>query len=99
MKFSELKFIKGICQLDYNYYVLSFAQIEDNSIYECAVFNRVKLPIDLPGVKIEKIINNKWVKINFTESDIEAMIRKFWLITGIKQPKQLKESEFYKDIF
>jgi len=27
------------------------------------------------------------------------MIRKFWLITGIKQPKQLKESEFYKDIF
>ena len=99
MKFSELKFIKGRCQLDYNYYVLSFTQIEDNSVYECAVFNRVKLPIDLPGVKTEKIINNKWVKINFTELEVEAMIIKFWAITGIKKPKQLKESEFYKDIF
>ena len=99
MKFSELKFIKGRCQLDYNYYVLSFTQIEDNSVYECAVFNRVKLPIDLPGVKTEKIINNKWVKINFTELDIEAIIIKFWAITGIKKPTQLTESEFYKDIF
>ena len=99
MKFSELKFIKGRCQLDYNYYVLSFFQIENKSVYECAVFNRVKLPIDLPGVKTEKIINNKWVKISFTKSDIEAMIIKFWAITGIKKPKQLKESEFYKDIF
>ena len=99
MKFSELKFIKGICQLDYNYYVLSFAQIEGDSLFECAVFNRVRLPVDLPGVKTEKIKNNKWVKINFTELDIEIMIRKLWLITGIKQPKQLKESEFYKDIF
>ena len=99
MKFSELKFIKGRCQLDYNYYVLSFVQIENDAVYECAVFNRVKLPIDLPGVKTEKIINNKWVKVNFTELDIEAMIIKFWAITGIKKPKQLKESEFYKDIF
>ena len=99
MKFSELKFIKGRCQLDYNYYVLSFTQIEGNSVYECAVFNRVKLPIDLPGIKTEKIINNKWVKINFTELDIDAMIIKFWAITGIKKPKQLNEKEFYKDIF
>ena len=99
MKFNELKFIKGRCQLDFNYYVLSFTQIGNNSVYECGVFNRVKLPIDLPGVKTEKIINNKWVKINFTELDIEAMIIKFWAITGIKKPKQLKENEFYKDIF
>ena len=99
MKFTELKFIKGRCQLDYNYYVLSFSQIEDNSVYECAVFNRVKLPIDLPGVKTEKKINNKWIKISFTELDIEAMIIKFQAITGIKKPNQLKESEFYKNIF
>ena len=99
MKFSELNFIKGKCQLDYNYYVLSFVKNKENSVYECAVFNRIKLPIDLPGVKTEKIKNNKWVKINFTESDIEAMIRKFWAITGIKEPKQLKESEFYKNFF
>ena len=51
MKFNELKFIKGKCQLDYNYYVLSFSQIEDGIFYKCAVFNRAKLPVDLPGVK------------------------------------------------
>ena len=34
MKFSELKFVKGICQLDYNYYVLSFAQIEGDSLFD-----------------------------------------------------------------
>ena len=99
MKFCELNFIKGKCQLDYNYYVLSFTQIGDNSVYECAIFNRVRLPIDLPGVKTEKTINNKWVKINFTELDIEKIIIKFWAITGIKRPKQLKENEYYKDIF
>ena len=99
MKFSDLKFINGKCQLDYNYYVLSFAKIENYSIYECAVFNRAKLPVDLPGVKIEKVINNKWIKIKFTEKDIEAMIIKFWAITGIQKPKQLKEGEFYQDIF
>jgi|TARA_B110000495_G_scaffold163407_1_gene148664 hypothetical protein len=99
MKFNELKFIKGKCQLDYNYYVLSFSQIENGIFYKCAVFNRAKLPVDLPGVKTEKIKNNKWVKINFSESDIELMIRKFWAITGIKNPNHLKENEFYKDVF
>ena len=94
-----MKFINGICQLDYNYYVLSFKKIYNENIYECSVFNRAKLPVDLPGVKIEKIKNNKWVKINFTEFDIEKMIRKFWAITGIKHPKQLDANEFYKDIF
>ena len=71
----------------------------NENIYECSVFNRAKLPVDLPGVKIEKIKNNKWVKINFTEFDIEKMIRKFWAITGIKHPKQLDSNEFYTDIF
>ena len=99
MKFNELKFINGKCQLDYNYYVLSFNKIDSHAVYECTVFNRVKLPIDLPGVKTEKIQNNKWVKINFTKSNIEVIIRKFWIITGIKKPEQLKESEFYKNIF
>tara|TARA_X000000368_G_scaffold260234_1_gene205822 strand:- start:2681 stop:2980 length:300 start_codon:yes stop_codon:yes gene_type:complete len=99
MKFKDMKFINGICQLDYNYYVLSFKKIYNENIYECSVFNRAKLPVDLPGVKIEKIKNNKWVKINFTEFDIEKMIRKFWAITGIKHPKQLDSNEFYKDIF
>tara|TARA_B100001758_G_scaffold221127_1_gene210275 strand:+ start:466 stop:765 length:300 start_codon:yes stop_codon:yes gene_type:complete len=99
MKFKDMKFFNGICQLDYNYYVLSFKKIHNENIYECSVFNRAKLPVDLPGVKIEKIKNNKWVKINFTEFDIEKMIRKFWAITGIKHPKQLDANEFYKDIF
>ena len=99
MKFKDMKFINGICQLDYNYYVLSFKKTSNENIYECSVFNRAKLPVDLPGVKIEKIKNNKWVKINFTEFDIEQMITKFWAITGIKSPKQLDADEFYKDIF
>ena len=99
MKFKDMKFINGICQLDFNYYVLSFKKIYNENIYECSAFNRAKLPVDLPGVKIEKIKNNKWVKINFTEFDIEKMIRKFWAITGIKHPKQLDSNEFYKDIF
>lgn len=99
MKFKDMKFINGICQLDFNYYVLSFKKISNKDIYECSVFNRAKLPVDLPGVKIEKIKNNRWVKINFTEFDIEQMIIKFWAITGIKYPKQLDANEFYKDIF
>ena len=99
MNFCDLNFIKGRCQLDYNYYVLSFEQIEDTSVYECSVFNRVKLPVDLPGVKTEEIKNNKWVKLKLTELDIEVMIKKFWAITGIKKPKQLKEREFYKNLF
>ena len=99
MKFKDLNFINGKCQLDYNYYVLSFSKIINEKTFECAVFNRAKLPVDLPGVKVEKIKNNKWVKINFTEFDIEKMIRKFWAITGIKHPKQLDSNEFYKDIF
>ena len=99
MKFKDMKFFNGICQLDYNYYVLSFKKISNENIYVCSVFNRAKLPVDLPGVKIEKIKNNKWVKINFNEFDIEQMITKFWAITGIKSPKQLDADEFYKDIF
>jgi hypothetical protein len=99
MKFKDLIFINGTCQLDYNYYVLSFSQIINKKTYECAVFNRAKLPVDLPGVKTEKIKNNKWVKIHFTKIDIEDILIKFWAITGIKDPKQLDQSEFYKDIF
>lgn len=99
MKFNDLKFTNGTCQIDYNYYVLSFTKVEDNNCYVCAVFNRAKLPVDLPGVKTEKILNNKWVKINFNQIDIDAMLQKFWAITGIQYPNFLKENEFYKDIF
>ena len=99
MKFNDLNFVEGKCQLDYNYYVLSFTQIIDQNLYECAVFNRAKLPVDLPGVKTEKIKNNTWVKIRFTKNDIEDIILKFRAITGIKYPKQLEKSDFYKDIF
>jgi hypothetical protein len=99
MIFKDLNFVNGKCQLDYNYYVLCFSQIENKKTYECAVFNRAKLPVDLPSVKTEKIKNNKWIKIHFTKSDVEDMLNKFWAITGIKNPKQLDESEFYKDIF
>jgi hypothetical protein len=99
MIFKDLNFINGKCQLDYNYYVLCFSQIENEKTYECAVFNRAKLPVDLPGVKIEKIKNNKWVKIHFTKKDVEDMLIKFMAITGIKNPKQLNQNEFYKDIF
>ena len=99
MIFKDLNFVNGKCQLDYNYYVLSFSQIENKQVYECAVFNRAKLPVDLPGVKIEKIKNNKWVKIHFTKKDVEDMLIKFMAITGIKNPKQLNQNEFYKDIF
>ena len=99
MIFKDLNFVNGKCQLDYNYYVLSFSQIENEKVYECAVFNRAKLPVDLPGVKIEKIKNNKWVKIHFTKKDVEDMLIKFMAITGIKNPKQLNQNEFYKDIF
>ena len=99
MIFKDLNFVNGKCQLDYNYYVLSFSQIENEKVYECAVFNRAKLPVDLPSVKTEKIKNNTWVKIRFTKNDIEDMILKFRAITGIKYPKQLEKSDFYKDIF
>ena len=99
MKFNDLKFVNGICQLDYNYYVLSFTKQGNQKLFECSVFNRAKLPVDLPGVKKEKIKNNKWVKIHFTKIDVEDMLNKFWAITGIKNPKQLDPSEFYKDIF
>ena len=51
MKFKELKFINGICQLDYNYYVISFTSSQDKSSYSCTIFNRAKLPVDLPGIK------------------------------------------------
>ena len=99
MQFADLKFIDRKCQLDYNYYVLSFTQINDQNLYECSVFNRAKLPVDLPGVKTEKVKNNQWVKIRFTPKDVEKMIIKFWAITGIKNPKQLEKNDFYKDIF
>ena len=99
MKFKDLNFINGKCQLDYNYYVLSFSKITNEKTYECAVFNRAKLPVDLPGVKIEKIKNNKWVKLLQSKKDVDDMLTKFWAITGIKDPKQLNQNEFYKDIF
>ena len=53
MKFKELKFVNGICQLDYNYYVISFTKYENNNFYSCTIFNRAKLPVDLPGIKTE----------------------------------------------
>ena len=99
MIFKDLNFVNGKCQLDYNYYVLSFSQIENEKLYECAVFNRAKLPVDLPSVKTERIKNDKWVKIHFTKIGVENILKKFWAITGIENPKQLDESEFYKDIF
>ena len=99
MKFKELKFINGICQLDYNYYVICFTSSKNKNFYSCTIFNRAKLPVDLPGVKTEKVKNNTWVKIRFTRNDIEEMITKFWAITGIKVPKQLDQHDFYKDIF
>ena len=42
MKFKELKFVNGVCQLDYNYYVLSFSQISNQDFFECTIFNRAK---------------------------------------------------------
>jgi len=48
MKFNDLKFVNGICQLDYNYYVLSFTKQGNQKLFECSVFNRAKLPVDLP---------------------------------------------------
>ena len=98
MKFKELKFINGICQLDYNYYVISFTS-QDNSSYSCTIFNRAKLPVDLPGIKTEIIKNNKWTKIQFSKIEIESLIEKMHAFTGNKNPKQMNENEFYKDIF
>ena len=99
MKFSELKFVNGICQLDYNYYVLSFSQISNEDLFECTIFNRAKLPVDLPGIKTEKIKNNKWVKISLSKKDVEKIIKTFWAITGIQKPTHLDHSQFYKNIF
>ena len=99
MIFKDLNFVNGKCQLDYNYYVLCFSQIENEKTYECAVFNRAKLPVDLAIVKTEKIKNNKWVKIHFTKVDVENMLNKFWAITGIKNPKQLDERRVLQRYF
>jgi len=99
MKFNELKFVNGICQLDYNYYVLSFTQINNQDLFECTIFNRAKLPVDLPGIKTEKIKNNKWVKISLSKKDVEKIIKTFWAITGIQKPTHVDHSQFYKNIF
>jgi len=99
MKFKELKFINGICQLDYNYYVISFTISENKNFYSCTIFNRAKLPVDLPGIKTEIIKNNKWTKIHFSKIEIESLIKKLQAFTGNKNPKQMNENEFYKDIF
>ena len=99
MKFKELKFINGICQLDYNYYVVSFTFSKDKNSYSCTIFNRAKLPVDLPGIKTEVIKNNKWTKINFSKTGIETLIKKIQAFTGNKNPKHMNENEFYKDIF
>ena len=98
MKFKELKFINGICQLDYNYYVISFT-LSNKNFYLCTIFNRAKLPVDLPGIKTETIKNNKWTKIHFSKIEIESLIEKMQAFTGNKSPKQMNENEFYKDIF
>ena len=99
MKFKDLKFLQGMCQLDYNYYILSLKKVENINLYQCSVFNRVRLPVDLPGLKIEKVENNKWVKIKYNSKGIEDILSKFWAITGIKNPKFLDQNDFYKDIF
>ena len=99
MKFKELKFINGICQLDYNYYVISFTSSKDKNSYSCTIFNRAKLPVDLPGIKTEIIKNNKWTKINFSKIEIETLIKKIQAFTGNKNPKHMDKSEFYKDVF
>ena len=99
MEFKDLIFIKGICQLDYNYYILSLKKVENINSYECSVFNRVKLPVDLPGLKIEKVENNKWVKIKYNSKGVEDILSKLWAITGIENPKFLDQNDFYKDIF
>ena len=99
MKFKELKFVNGICQLDYNYYVISFTKSENKNFYSCTIFNRAKLPVDLPGIKTEIIKNNKWTKIHFSKIEIETLIKKLQAFTGNKNPKQMNENEFYKDIF
>ena len=92
MIFKDLNFVNGKCQLDYNYYVLCFSQIENEKTYECAVFNRAKLPVDLPSVKTEKIKNNKWVKIHFTKTDVEDMLNKFWAIFRRNVPRQINST-------
>ena len=99
MEFKDLKFIKGVCQLDYNYYILSLKKVEKINSYECSVFNRAKLPVDLPGLKIEKVENNKWVKIKYSSKGVEDILSKLWAITGIENPKFLDQNDFYKDIF
>ena len=99
MKFKDLKFIGGMCQLDYNYYILSLKKVDNINLYECSVFNRVKLPVDLPGLKIEKVENNKLVKIKYNSEGVEKILSKIWAITGIKNPKFLDQNNFYKDIF
>tara|TARA_A100001015_G_scaffold68482_1_gene75800 strand:- start:735 stop:1034 length:300 start_codon:yes stop_codon:yes gene_type:complete len=99
MRFNELKFVNGVCQLDYNYYVLSITQISNQDLFECTIFNRAKLPVDLPGIKTEKIKNNKWVKISLCKKDVEKIIKTFWAITGIQKPIHLEHSQFYKNIF
>tara|TARA_Y100000589_G_C26811001_1_gene489830 strand:+ start:107 stop:406 length:300 start_codon:yes stop_codon:yes gene_type:complete len=99
MKFKDLKFTGGTCQLDYNYYILSLKKVKNINLYQCSVFNRVRLPVDLPGLKIEKVENNKWVKIKYNNKGVEEILSKLWAITGIKNPKFLDQNEFYKDIF
>ena len=99
MKFNELKFINGFCQLIYQQYVIAFTSPQDISSSSSTVFNRAKLPVDLPGIKTEVIKNNKWTKINFSKIEIEALIKKIEAFTGNKNPKHMEESEFYKDIF
>ena len=99
MKFKELKFINGKCQLDYNYYVISFTSFRDKNSYSCTIFNRAKLPVDLPGIKTEIIKNNKWTKILFSKIEIESLIEKMQSFTGNKNPTQMNENEFYQDIF
>ena len=95
MKFKELKFVNGICQLDYNYYVISFTKSENKNFYSCTIFNRAKLPVDLPGIKTEIIKNNKWTKIHFSKIEIETLIKKLQAFTGNKNPKQMNENEFF----
>ena len=93
MKFKELKFVNGICQLDYNYYVISFTKSENKNFYSCTIFNRAKLPVDLPGIKTEIIKNNKWTKIHFSKIEIETLIKKLQAFTGNKNPKHMNEND------
>ena len=96
MKFKELKFIRGICQLDYNYYVISFTASQDKNSYSCTIFNRAKLPVDLPGIKTE-VIKIIMTKINFSKIEIETLIKNTSIKIKIKTYDERTLYTYFKE--